>query len=130
MKTQLLTMLIASMTLVSCEKYETPTPTPTPTPDRVYHLSVEMLDVSLTDHASYDTKVWVDGTATGSRQGHMAMFRDTNDGYDVTFCVFIDHQGVVHDLSGTYNGKTFVLYNGRINICNGVQGAPITFSIH
>lgn len=132
---RILLMLIASTMLASCEKYETFEPTSTmPSSQtgydyRAFYLSVEMLDVSLTDHKSFRTDPLTGSDYNNTQVGWVARFAHTTTTYSVQFDVFMDMNKNVTQMWGVYNGNTFILYEGAVNVCNGAQGAPITFSI-
>jgi hypothetical protein len=134
-KKSILLMLLASTTLASCEKYETPTPQSTrPSSQtgydyRAFYLDVQLLNVSLTNHKSFRTNPLVGSDYNNTQVGWLARFADTTATYSVQFDVFMDMNKNVTQMWGVYNGKTFILHEGCINICGGVQGAPITFSI-
>lgn len=130
MKKQIAMMLLASTLLASCEKYETATPSTqsqysAPTWDnRAFTLDVDFLEVHLRNHGSYVTNPLVENR---SQYGYLTRF-STPDG-SVEFHFFLDLNGNVLQLWGMYHGKSFIWYEGAINVCGGVQGAPINFNI-
>ena len=130
MKKQIAMMLLASTLLASCEKYETATPMAQqqqPHWDtRQFTLDVDMFDVHLRSHPCYRTGALVD---SGVQYGHTAWFSSTTDTYSVEFTFSMDMQGNVLQLIGVYNGHSFILNEGAVNVCNGIQGAPITYHV-
>lgn len=62
-------------------------------------------------------------------EGYRYEFTETNEQYSILFQVDVDGAGQVKWITGRYNGHSFVMWQGVVNICGGQQGVPISYSL-
>ena len=114
--------------LSSCSKDEDFAPLP------VYHssqpqptlpskmLTLDMLDIHLVDVPSTKTISFIEG-------GYRYEWNMANEEYTLLFQVDVDTADVVQHITGRYNGHSFVMWNGGINICGGQQGVQFNYTL-
>jgi hypothetical protein len=111
----------------SCEKTEVPNLKQdrfinASQPPVVRRLTLDLLNVH-----------WVNKDAsnviTYTPEGYRYEFTETNEQYSILFQVHVDGSGQVKNITGRYNGHSFIMWQGVVNICNGQQGVPISYSL-
>ena len=116
------------LTLASCSKsdddFGTSLQTHAVEPIRpTRYLTLDMLDVHLVGQQSSKTYLY----ATG---GYRYEWRENNEQYSLLFQVDVDALDNVKNVTGIYNGHTFIMWNGGVNFCGGPQGVQIQYSIN
>lgn len=87
------------------------------------HLTLQMLDVQLYKMQSANTYLFQEG-------GYRYEWIVNNEQYTLLFQVDVDTNDVVKNITGRYNGKTFVMWQGGINFCGGPQGVQFNYTIY
>ena len=111
----------------SCEKAELPAPVRNvsahaaePCPSR--RLTLDMLDVHLVDEPNSQAYRFQEG-------GYQFEWTETNESWSLLFQVDVNAEGTVTGITGRYNGRSFILHDGVINICGGPQGVHLSYSL-
>jgi len=113
--------------MTSCEKTEVPNlkqdrfiNASNPIPAR--RLTLDLINVH-----------WVGKSASNqfayTPEGYKYEFTETNEQYSILFQVHVDGSGQVKNITGRYNGHSFIMWQGVVNICGGQQGVPISYSL-
>jgi hypothetical protein len=89
----------------------------------IRYLTLDMLDVHLVNKQSSNTYLFQEG-------GYRYEFTETNEQYTLLFQVDVDTLDKVKHITGRYNGKAFIMWNGGINFCGGPQGVQFNYSIN
>jgi hypothetical protein len=87
------------------------------------HLTLDMLDVHLVNQQSTKTYLFQEG-------GYRYEWTINNEQYTLLFQVDVDALDQVKNITGRYNGKAFIMWNGALNFCGGAQGVQFNYSIH
>ena len=87
------------------------------------YLTLDMLDVHLVGVPSTKTYLFQEG-------GYRYEWNISNEQYTLLFQVDVDTLDQVKNITGRYNGKTFVMHNGGLNFCGGPQAVQFNYSIH
>lgn len=87
------------------------------------HLTLDMLDVHLYKMQSANTYLFQEG-------GYRYEWIVNNEQYSLLFQVDVDTNDVVKHITGRYNGKSFVMWQGGINFCGGAQGVQFNYTIY
>ena len=87
------------------------------------HLTLQMLDVHLVNKQISNTYLFQEG-------GYRYEWIVNNEQYSLLFQVDVDTNDVVKNITGRYNGKTFVMWQGGINFCGGAQGVQFNYTIY
>jgi hypothetical protein len=120
-------MSVVGVLLTSCEKEEIPNlkqdrfvNVTSPIPPR--RLTLDMLNVH-----------WVGRSASNqfayTPSGYRYEFTESNEDYTVLVQVNVDGSGIVTHITGRYNGHSFIVWDGVVNICNGQQGVSISYEL-
>ena len=120
-------MSVVGVLLTSCEKDETPNlkqewcvNVTSPIPIR--KLTLDMLDVH-----------WVKRSASNqiayTPSGWRYEFTESNEDYTILVQVDVYADGSVKGITGRYNGHSFIMWDGVVNICNGQQGVSISYEL-
>lgn len=116
-------------TLTSCEKYEDIQPSRPQQQQAVEpirptrHLTLQMLDVHLYKMQSTNTYLFKEG-------GYRYEWIVNNEQYTLLFQVDVDTNDAVKHITGRYNGKSFVMWQGVLNFCGGAQGVGFNYTIY
>ena len=89
----------------------------------IRYLTLDMLDVHLVNKQSSNTYLFQEG-------GYRYEWIVNNEQYSLLFQVDVDTNDVVKNITGRYNGKTFVMWQGGINFCGGAQGVQFNYTIY
>jgi len=87
------------------------------------HLTLRMLDVDVYKMQSTKTYLFQEG-------GYRYEWNISNEQYTLLFQIDVDTNDIVQHITGRYNGKTFVMYNGGLNFCGGGQGIQFNYTIY
>lgn len=120
-------MSVVGVLLTSCEKEEIPNlkqewcvNVTSPIPTR--KLTLDMLDVH-----------WVGRSASNqfayTPSGYRYEFTESNEDYTVFMQINVDGSGIVTHITGRYNGHSFIVWDGVVNVCNGQQGVSISYEL-
>ena len=126
MRNLILVLMIVGV-LSSCEKSEVPNLVQqqfvnvlSPIPERV--LTLDLMNVH-----------WVKRSANNqiayTPSGYRYEFTEVNEQYSILFQVDVNGSGEVTNITGRYNGHSFIMWNGAVNICGGQQGVPISYEL-
>ena len=61
--------------------------------------------------------------------GYRYEFTEVNEQYSILFQVDVNGSGEVTNITGRYNGHSFIMWGGAVNICGGQQGVPISYEL-
>lgn len=86
-------------------------------------LTLDMLDVHLVKAPSTKTYLFQEG-------GYRYEWSVSNETYTLLFQVDVDTLDAVKHITGRYNGKTFVMWQGVLNFCGGAQGVQFNYTIY
>ena len=86
------------------------------------HLTLRMLDVDIYKMQSTKTYLFQEG-------GYRYEWNVNNERYSLLFQVDVDND-VVKNITGRYNGTTFVMWNNVLNFCGGAQGVEFNYTIY
>jgi hypothetical protein len=89
----------------------------------IRYLTLDMLDVHLVNKQSSNTYLFQEG-------GYRYEWIVNNEQYSLLFQVDVDTNDKVKHITGRYNGKTFVMWQGGINFCGGAQGVQFNYTIY
>lgn len=87
------------------------------------HITLDMLDVHLYKMQNTRTEQYQEG-------GYRFEWNISNEQYTLLFQVDVDTLDQVKHITGRYNGKSFIMYNGGINFCGGAQGVQFNYTIY
>lgn len=87
------------------------------------YLTLDMLDVHLVNKQSTKTYLFQEG-------GYRYEWSVNNEQYSLLFQVDVDTLDQVTHITGRYNGKTFIMWQGVLNFCGGAQGVQFNYAIY
>jgi hypothetical protein len=87
------------------------------------YLTLDMLDVHLVNQQSTKTYLFQEG-------GYRYEWNISNESYTLLFQVDVDALDQVKSITGRYNGKAFIMWNGGLNFCGGAQGVQFNYTIY
>lgn len=129
---KVISMICIVFGMSACQKDTTPGTVENATPNVItQHDPVVGNDSSIYVHlvvADYFTQTYTkyykrnNLIGEGGQIGYVYYVGDPN-GDNITLIVYFT--GVI-DLSGNYNGHSWIVYNGFVNVCNGPQGMEYT----
>lgn len=126
---KLLIIAIAIASLSSCSKDDEfkPTASTTPHPSYIiyptFYLTLDFLDVHFSGKVQ-------DAIVRHQEGNYTASFIENNEAHTFKISFDLDGRGMVQAVTGIYNGHSFILWNGGINICGGAQGVQINYTIY
>ena len=125
---KVLILLSVVVGMTSCSKSDDDFAVPTPKQVQTFitlpskSLTLDMFDVHVANVPSTKTIPFIEG-------GYRYEWTLNSEQYTLLFQVDVDTNDIVQHITGRYNGHSFVMYQGVINVCGGTQGGQISYSI-
>lgn len=122
----MLLMSVVGVLLTSCEKDEMTIPkqgsaeVESVIPQR--RLTLDMMDVHWVGRSASNVIVY-------TPSGYRYEFTESNERYTVLVQVDVDSSGNVSGMMGRYNGHSWIMWGGVVNVCNGQQGVAVSYQL-